>query len=279
MIFWLASYPKSGNTWVRMFWRSYFLPSNQVFSLNKRGNLDLEVFNFPTANQLKEANVDHTDFRNIAKNWITLQDIINLNNKLNFLKTHNGNFTLNNCAFTNTDNTIGGIYIVRDPRDVVLSNANHFGIDNEESTKMLLNMESYEIEDFDIDKKEKFRKSLMGSWSSNYLSWKNYKGRKIHLMKYENLVENPKRVFTKMLEYMKSIFPVDIDPNRVRKAVEETAFDKLQNLEDKEGFTEVGMGKFFRKGKVGEWKEKLDPKLVKIIEDHFRKEMMELNYL
>jgi len=83
MIFWLASYPKSGNTWVRMFWRSYFLPSNQVFSLNKRGNLDLEVFNFPTANQLKEANVDHTDFRNIAKNWITLQDIINLNNKLN----------------------------------------------------------------------------------------------------------------------------------------------------------------------------------------------------
>ena len=279
MIFWLASYPKSGNTWVRMFWRSYFLPSNQVFSLNKRGNLDLEVFNFPTANQLKEANVDHTDFRNIAKNWITLQDIINLNNKLNFLKTHNGNFTLNNCAFTNTDNTIGGIYIVRDPRDVVLSNANHFGIDNEESTKMLLNMESYEIEDFDIDKKEKFRKSLMGSWSSNYLSWKNYKGRKIHLMKYENLVQNPKKVFTKMLEYMKSIFPVDIDPDRVRKAVEETAFNKLQNLEDKEGFTEVGMGKFFRKGKVGEWKEKLDPKLVKIIEDHFRKEMMELNYL
>ncbi len=279
MIFWLASYPKSGNTWVRMFWRSYFLPSNQVFSLNKRGNLDLEVFNFPTADQLKEANVDHTDFRNIAKNWITLQDIINLNNKLNFLKTHNGNFTLNNYAFTNTDNTIGGIYIVRDPRDVVLSNANHFGIDNEESTKMLLNMESYEIEDFDIDKKEKFRKSLMGSWSSNYLSWKNYKGRKIHLMKYENLVENPRRVFTKMLEYMKSIFPVDIDPDRVRKAVEETAFDKLQNLEDKEGFTEVGMGKFFRKGKVGEWKEKLDPKLVKIIEDHFRKEMMELNYL
>ena len=279
MIFWLASYPKSGNTWVRMFWRSYFLPSNQVFSLNKRGNLDLEVFNFPTANQLKEANVDHTDFRNIAKNWITLQDIINLNNKLNFLKTHNGNFTLNNCAFTNTDNTIGGIYIVRDPRDVVLSNANHFGIDNEESTKMLLNMESYEIVDFDIDKKEKFRKSLMGSWSSNYLSWKNYKGRKIHLMKYENLVQNPKKVFTKMLEYMKSIFPVDIDPDRVRKAVEETAFNKLQNLEDKEGFTEVGMGKFFRKGKVGEWKEKLDPKLVKIIEDHFRKEMMELNYL
>ena len=67
------------------------------------------------------------NFDKIAKNWLTLQDIINLNNKLNFLKTHNGNFNINNFPFTNTENTIGGIYIVRDPRDVVLSNANHFG--------------------------------------------------------------------------------------------------------------------------------------------------------
>ena len=279
MIFWLASYPKSGNTWVRMFWRSYFLPSNQVFSLNKKGDLDLEVSNFPTPKQLMEANIDHTDFANIAKNWITLQDIINLNGKLNFLKTHNGNFTLNNYAFTNTDNTIGGIYIVRDPRDVVLSNANHFGINNQESTNMIINMESYEIENFDTQNKKEFRRSLMGSWSSNYLSWKNYKGRKIHLIKYEDLVENPNKYFTKMLEYMKSIFPLNIDKDKIEKSIEETAFHKLQNLENQEGFIEKGVGKFFRKGKVGEWKEKLEPKLSKQIEHHFKKEMLDLNYI
>ena len=279
MIFWLASYPKSGNTWVRMFWRSYFLPSNQVFSLNKKGDLDLEVSNFPTPKQLMEANIDHTNFANIAKNWITLQDIINLNGKLNFLKTHNGNFTLNNYAFTNTDNTIGGIYIVRDPRDVVLSNANHFGISNQESTNMMINMESYEIENFDTQNKKEFRRSLMGSWSSNYLSWKNYKGRKIHLIKYEDLVENPNKYFTKMLEYMKSIFPLNIDKDKIEKSIEETAFHKLQNLENQEGFIEKGVGKFFRKGKVGEWKEKLEPKLSKQIEHHFKKEMLDLNYL
>ena len=279
MIIWLASYPKSGNTWVRMFWRSYFLPSNQVFSLNKKGDLDLEVSNFPTPKQLMEANIDHTDFANIAKNWITLQDIINLNGKLNFLKTHNGNFTLNNYAFTNTDNTIGGIYIVRDPRDVVLSNANHFGINNQESTNMMINMESYEIENFDTQNKKEFRRSLMGSWSSNYLSWKNYKGRKIHLIKYEDLVENPTKYFTKMLEYMKSIFPLNIDKDKIEKSIEETTFHKLQNLENQEGFIEKGVGKFFRKGKVGEWKEKLEPKLSKQIEHHFKKEMLDLNYI
>ena len=75
--------------------------------------MDLEVFGFPTPQQLKDANIDHVNFKNIAKNWITLQDIINLNGKLNFLKTHNGNFSMNNYPFTNTDNTIGGIYCKR----------------------------------------------------------------------------------------------------------------------------------------------------------------------
>ena len=119
----------------------------------------------------------------------------------------------------------------------------------------------------------------MGSWSMNYLSWKYYRGRKIHLMKYEDLVENPKKKFIKMLEYINSIISINIDQNKISKSVEETAFDRLQNLEESEGFIEVGKGKFFRKGKVGEWKEKLDPKLIKKIEDHFRKEMMELEYL
>ena len=84
---------------------------------------------------------------------------------------------MGNYPFTNTDNTIGGIYIVRDPRDVVLSYANHFGVDNEESTNMLINKENCE-QYFDEKLKEKYLKSLMGSWSMNYLSWKNYKGKK-----------------------------------------------------------------------------------------------------
>ena len=86
--------------------------------------------------------LDYSNFEN-CKKLGSLQDIINLNNKLNFLKTHNGNFNFNNYPFTNTENTIGGIYIVRDPRDVVLSNANHFNIDNEEATNMN-NKENYE---------------------------------------------------------------------------------------------------------------------------------------
>ena len=61
MIFWLASYPKSGNTWIRMFLRSYFLSSNQKFSLNEKGMHDFEVLNFPTPELLKNANIDYSN--------------------------------------------------------------------------------------------------------------------------------------------------------------------------------------------------------------------------
>ena len=80
-------------------------------------------------------------------------------------------------------------------------------------------------------------------------------GAKTYKMKYGHrghnhpvyLVENPKKNFFKMLEYINSIISINIDQNRISKAVAETAFQKLQNLEDKEGFIEVGKGKFFRK--------------------------------
>ena len=66
----------------------------------------------------------------------------------------------------------------------------------------------------------------------NYLSWRHFRGRKIHLMKYEDLIEDPKKNFIKMLEYINSIISINIAQNRISKAVEDTAFHKLQKLED-----------------------------------------------
>ena len=68
MIIWLASYPKSGNTWLRMFLRSYFLSEQDTFSINVKGNLDYESETFPNLKLLKSINVDHSNFENIVKN-------------------------------------------------------------------------------------------------------------------------------------------------------------------------------------------------------------------
>lgn len=283
MIIWIASYPKSGNTWVRMFLRSYFLPDGKSFSINSKGSDAFEVLNFPETKTLQELNIDFNKFENIVKNWVSIQDYINLNNKTNFLKTHNGNFTINNYPFTNTDNTAGGIYIVRDPRDVAVSMSHHSNMNNESVVEYLITNQ-HEIAHIDKNsKKEKqdsFKKSIMGTWSMNYLSWKSYKGRKIHFVRYEDLINDTKNEFLKILEYLKNIVNFNIDEQKLNKAIIETSFDNLSNMELKNGFIEQSWEKnFFRKGKIGDWKESLDNKLSKKIEDTFYKEMEYLGYI
>ena len=283
MIIWIASYPKSGNTWVRMFLRSYFLPDGKSFSINSKGSDSFEVLNFPGTKILRELNIDFNKFENIVKNWVSIQDYINLNNKTNFLKTHNGNFTINNYPFTNTDNTAGGIYIVRDPRDVAVSMSHHSNMNNESVVEYLITNQ-HEIAHIDKNsKKEKqdsFKKSIMGTWSMNYLSWKSYKGRKIHFVRYEDLINDTKNEFLKILEYLKNIVNFNIDEQKLNKAIIETSFENLSNMELKNGFIEQSWEKnFFRKGKIGDWKESLDNKLSKKIEDTFYKEMKDLGYI
>ncbi len=278
MIIWLASYPKSGNTWLRLFLRAYFLTSDKNFSINEEGASDYEAKTFPNYNLLIDNKIELQKFEEIVKNWLTLQEYINLNNKINFLKTHNGNFNINGFPFTNSENTIGGIYIVRDPRDVALSLTNHFSMTKEEAVKNMTNMEHYELDDKNVSKG--FKRSILGTWSSNYSSWRYYQARNIHLVKYEDMVKNPTTTFKNILFYLSKFLPLKIEEKKIQLALEQTSFNNLSKMEMSSGFIEVGSGdKFFRKGIVGEWKNKLEPDLVNKIEEAFKKEMVELNYL
>ncbi len=280
MIIWLASYPKSGNTWLRMFLRSYFLSEQDTFSINVKGNLDFESETFPNLKLFKSFNVDHSNFENIVKNWINLQDFINLNGKINFLKTHNGNYSINSHPFTNKENTIGGIYMVRDPRDVLLSFSHHLKLKVEEVLEKMSTMNHFELDENDPDLIEGYRRSLIGSWSKHYLSWKSYQARKILFLKYEDLVENPYENFLLVLKYLKNFKNFEINEGKIKKSIIETSFDNLKNDEVNNGFLEQGMNKgFFRKGKVSDWKENLNSNVAKKVEVLFQKEMIELGYL
>jgi hypothetical protein len=123
MILWIASYPKSGNTWVRSFLISYINNSNKPFEFD---DLD-KIKTFPGNNEINFLRNKFGRFRlvDMAANWNFFQTQINKNKKINYLKTHNALCTLNNLDFTDKNNTIGVIYVVRDPRDVVISYSNH----------------------------------------------------------------------------------------------------------------------------------------------------------
>ena len=86
MIIWLASYPKSGNTWLRMFLKSYFLKPNEKFSLQNSILDSFKAQGFPDQYILDHLKVDYNKFEEIAKNWEAMQDYINLNKRTTLLK-------------------------------------------------------------------------------------------------------------------------------------------------------------------------------------------------
>ena len=277
MIIWIASYPKSGNTWMRLFIKSYFNSSNIKFSLENKFDDKIIVESFPVERRFEELKINFENFSDISKNWINMQLMINLNNKINYLKTHNAMCTVNNYKFTNLENTLGAIYIVRDPRDVLVSYSNFLNKSVDEILKKMISNDSYEGAEL---KSKVYKKSLLGSWSNHYNSWKNYKSREKIIIKYEDMINNTSSTFLKVLTYLKRIIKIEIDQNKMHNAIEETSFENLRSLEMSEGFkTNPSKNPFFRKGVVGDWREKLSKDQVEKIESAFKDEMIELGYL
>ena len=131
MIIWIASYPKSGNTWVRA------IISSLLYS--KDGNHDFSQLEFieqyPVKKHFKNLINDFYNLDEIKKNWITSQSLINADGKIRFLKTHHLYCKFGKDVFTNLANTLGVIYIVRDPRNLLSSIKDHWSFEDFESSK------------------------------------------------------------------------------------------------------------------------------------------------
>ncbi len=277
MIIWLASYPKSGNTWLRMFLKSYFLKSNEKFSLEDSVLDNFKPQGFPDQQILDHLKVDYHKFDEIVKNWESMQDYINLNERTNFVKTHNAMCTVGPYKFTSSKNTLGVIYIVRDPRDVLVSYSHHLGSDYQKTFELLSSSYNFEYPSYGGTK---YKKTLMGTWSEHYNSWKNYKSCKNLTIKYEDMISNELNTFTKIINYLREIDGTELDTEKLKKALKQTQFKELQKMEKTDGFKEKGKGElFFRKGKIGTWKDEVPTKIIKKIENIFNKEMVELGYL
>ena len=283
MIIWIASYPKSGNTWLRSFLASVFYTEDANSNFKNLNNIK----QYPLRSHFNGLINDFKDVDQIVKNWSLSQDLINQDKKVKFLKTHHVNCKINGFNFSNHKNTLGAIYIVRDPRNVITSIQYHWSKSIEDSQKFIFDDQKWIGVNWDdkkpdlvaSDEKNTNFPTLIGSWKSHYNMWKHTQ-KNFLLIKYEDLINNPKNEFLKILEYLKNIINFDIDEQKLNKAIIETSFDNLSKMELKNGFIEQSWKRnFFRKGKIGDWKESLDNKLSKKIEDTFYKEMKYLGYI
>ena len=278
MIIWLASYPKSGNTWLRLFLKAYIQNNNKNFNINNEINDTFKVDIFPNLKNFETLDIKCSGFQDVVENWIAIQELLNLKNKLNFIKTHNALCTINNYKFTNKINTLGGVYIVRDPRDVAVSFGHHMGKSFEEIIDQMIN-EKFMICESSFVKKG-FNSTMLSTWSNHYNSWKNFDSKNILIIKYEDLIKDTFNEFLRLVKFLNRLCNLDIDKDRITKSIELTDFKKLQSLEINSGFDEKTKSKnFFRKGKIGSWKFELNRELSEKIERSFEKEMLSLGYI
>jgi len=283
MIIWLASYPKSGNTWVRIFLSSLIYSGDNNFDFDVLKN----IRSFPKTKDFLGLCNNIQDRDQLIKNWISAQDIINLNSNTKIFKTHNLMCQIKGCGFTNLENTLGVIHVVRDPRNVLLSINNHFSLNDYEKAKEFLFKEKHWI---GIEKKiedklqDNMIPTLISSWNIHYQTWKN-KTKNYLLIKYEDLQKNPYDEFTKIVKYLEKITNKKFDNIKIEKAVETTSFDYMQNLETDGLFNENSRGqnnkkvKFFNLGPKNDWKEFLNNKIIEKVNFKFKNEMEELGYL
>ncbi len=279
MIIWLASYPKCGNTLMRSILSSYFYSKEGIFEFE---NLK-KIKQFPMSEDFMSLGVNVDDDNEVFKNFLRVQNFINKNKKeLKFFKTHSALTKINGCDFTNLENSLGVIYIVRDPRNVVTSLANHNGISVDQATDILIDNNKF------TEKSHKACKVLVGSWSSNYNSWKEFKKKnKYILIKYEDLISKKKTTLLKIFKFFDQLNIVhNLDMIKLNKAIKTTEFEKMKMKEQNETFIEAlpdsQTGKrrvFFNLGPKNDWRKLLDKKNIYKIENNFKKEMLELGYL
>jgi len=281
MIIWIASYPKSGNTWVRAILCSLLYSNNGNLRLS-----ELEKINqFPMKNHFTDLTDDMFNIEEIAKNWLPAQKKINLDNSIKFFKTHNAFCRYKNFIFTDKKNTLATIYIVRDPRNIISSLAYHYSLDIDSAKKMLFS--SKRVLGNETSYKSKGHVyTVLGNWADHYNSWKKLDPENTLFLKYEDLIIDSKLQILKITNFLKKYLKVNFTDSLIDNTLLSTEFDNLKFLEKKNGFYESVTNKitnkkipFFNLGKENNWKKLLDDKTRLEIEEKFSKELGELGYL
>jgi hypothetical protein len=280
MIIWLASYPKSGNTWVRSIISSLlFSKDGNVKDFRHLKNID----QYPTKKYFNGLVQNFDDGVEIQKNWISSQKIINKDKKIKFFKTHHLYCKYGENAFTDAVNTLGVIHIVRDPRDLIHSLKHHWSLsDDDEAMNKLFdeqNATGIKIED---DKDYSFP-VMISSWKNHYNSWKKIKKNYL-LVKYEDLIDNPRIQIMLIIKYLQKFIKFEINDEKIQNIIKTTSFDNFKNLEKRGLFEESNLNQsgqfktFFNQGPYKNWKQSLDQNISYKIENNFLDEMKELNY-
>ena len=278
MIIWIASYPKSGNTYLRSFLSSYYFSKNGKFDFTLLENIK----NFPGIHYSKNRSDSNLE---ASRNWIINQNYFFKKEKLNFLKTHNSIKPFEGNRFTTKDQTIGAVYIYRDPRNIITSLKNHYSMNYQNAFDFMKDDKSFIIQDSYDNDKSNF--TYLGSWESHYKSWFSIKDFRIMLIKYEDLQDRKFEIFLDLVKFVNSLADKNekVNEKKLEKSIKSTNFSVLKNSERNHGFVESVKSKisgqkvnFFNLGFNNRWKKNLPQDFQASMSDYFKEDLKFLKY-
>ncbi len=282
MIIWLASYPKNGNTWLRSLISAYYYTNDGFFL----GDQQLtNISQFPVKEHFDGFKYDLRKPGDTTRLWVAAQEKINSDKKVRFFKTHNALVKIGQNDFTNQKNTLGGIYIVRDPRNVLDSMSRHFQINYEKALNVMQDENSFT---YDFKKKNDYSDyQFISSWEKNYQSWKNNKLVPVKFLRYEDLLKETFFVFKDIIEFIDKLTNNKKGFNRekAKNAVKSTSFENLKKIEKTKGFSEFIISReekkkipFFHLGPKNNWQKNFDKNFIEKLNYTFKKNLSELDY-
>jgi hypothetical protein len=275
-IIWLASYPKSGNTWFRVFLSNLFSGSDLPVSINALH-----------ATPIASARTIFDDFTGVSASDLSMDEIellrprlyreISANSdELVFQKVHDAwkRNSLGEALFP-PEVTHAVIYFIRDPRDVAVSFAHHSSVGFEQMIKKMADP-SFSFCEKENRLYNQLRQEL-STWSGHVKSWVDDSGLPVMVLRYEDMIANTYTHFEKAVKYL----GLKYSRAQIEKALKNSDFRQVKKMEEEEGFAEkpLKMKSFFREGKSGSYRDTLDEKLITKIETMHGEVMKRFGYL
>jgi hypothetical protein len=266
---WVASYPKSGNTWTRTFLHNLL-----------RGEVDINRMNLLTTwdsrkvwyQQLLESPLkDCTKDEVAAVRLQANQHIADQTDDMVFVKTHNAMVADRGTPMINPKVTAGAIYIVRNPLDVAISYSHHLSKSIDETIK-LMNLQGMQNQN-----SEKMAYEVQGAWWENVYSWTRKTNPALFVMRYEDMLEKPLTIFSDLARFLM----LKVSRKQVEDAIEASSFERLKSQEDEHGFMEKPekAKRFFREGSKDQWQNVLSKSQVDAVINANRVQMARFRYL
>lgn len=266
-IYWLSSYPKSGNTWFRIFLANILSPDDIPVDINNI-NIGVNATSrdlINTAIGFDSTLLSHDELETLRPSiyrWYAKEV-----KKVSYIKVHDAyTYTNDNVPLIPSDSCLGAVYFIRNPLDVSISYAHHCNCSIDKAIEHM----SYKkgvVCYVENGPTPQVRQCFL-SWSKHVQSWMSSSDIDILPLRYEDMSTNPFEIFKKAINFLK----LEISDEKIRQAISHTKIKNLQQQEKNSGFREssfVQKGQFFRKGIVGDWRNTLSKLQVKrIIQDH-----------